>query len=40
LSYIILEEGMFVGSSRTRNVLSLDTPASVTNSQSFLGLVG
>jgi hypothetical protein len=40
LSYIILEEGIFVGSSRTRNVLSLDTPASVTNSQSFLGLVG
>jgi hypothetical protein len=40
LSYIILEEGIFVGSSRTRNVLSLDTPASVTNSRSFLGLVG
>jgi hypothetical protein len=40
LSYIILEEGTFVGSSRTQNVLSLDTPASVTNSQSFLGLVG
>jgi hypothetical protein len=39
LSYIILEEGMFVGSSRTRNVLSLDSPASVTNSRSFLGLV-
>jgi hypothetical protein len=32
LSYIILEEGIFVGSSRTQNVLSLDTPASVTNS--------
>jgi hypothetical protein len=31
LSYIILEERIFVGSSRTRNVLSLDTPASVTN---------
>jgi hypothetical protein len=40
LSHIILEEGIFVGSSRTRNVLSLDTPASVTNSQIFLGLVG
>jgi hypothetical protein len=40
LSYIILEEGIFVGSSRTRNVLSLDTPASVTKSQIFLGLVG
>jgi hypothetical protein len=40
LSYIILEEGIFVGLSRTRNVLSLDTPASVANSQSFLGLVG
>jgi hypothetical protein len=40
LSYVILEEGIFVGSSRTRNVLSLDTPASVTNSQFFLGLVG
>jgi hypothetical protein len=40
LSYVILEEGIFVGSSRTRNVLSLDTHASVTNSQSFLGLVG
>jgi hypothetical protein len=40
LSYVILEEGIFVGSSRTRNVLSLDTPASVTNSRSFLGLVG
>jgi hypothetical protein len=32
LSYVILEEGIFVGSSRTQNVLSLDTPASVTNS--------
>jgi hypothetical protein len=31
LSYVILE-GIFVGSSRTQNVLSLDTPASVTNS--------
>jgi hypothetical protein len=40
LSYVILEEGIFVGSSKTQNVLSLDTPASVTNSQSFLGLVG
>jgi hypothetical protein len=40
LSYVILEEGIFVGSSRTRNVLSLDTLASVTNSQIFLGLVG
>jgi hypothetical protein len=40
LSYVILEEGIFVGSSRTQNVLSLDTSASVTNSQSFLGLVG
>jgi hypothetical protein len=40
LSYVILEEGIFVGSSRTRNVLSLDTPASVTNSRIFLGLVG
>jgi hypothetical protein len=40
LSYIILEEGIFVGSSRTQNVLSLDTFASVTNSPSFLGLVG
>jgi hypothetical protein len=40
LSYVILEEGIFVGSSRTQNVLRLDTPASVTNSQSFLGLVG
>jgi accessory gene regulator protein AgrB len=40
LSYVILEEGIFVGSSTTRNVLSLDTPASVSNSQSFLGLVG
>jgi hypothetical protein len=40
LSYVILEEGIFVGSSRTQNVLSLDTPASVTNSQSFLGFVG
>jgi hypothetical protein len=26
LSYIILEEGIFVGSSKTQNVLSLDTP--------------
>jgi hypothetical protein len=40
LSYVILEEGMFVGSSRTQNVLSLDTPASVADSRSFLGLVG
>jgi uncharacterized protein with PQ loop repeat len=40
LSYVILEEGIFVGSSRTQNVLSLDTPTSVTNSQSFLGLAG
>jgi hypothetical protein len=40
LSYVILEEGIFVGSNRTQNVLSLDTPASVTNSRSFLGLVG
>jgi hypothetical protein len=40
LSYIILEDGIFVGSSRTRNVLSLDTPASITNSRIFLGLVG
>jgi hypothetical protein len=40
LSYVILEEGIFMCSSRTQNVLSLDTPASVTNSQSFLGLVG
>jgi hypothetical protein len=40
LSYIILEEGIFVGSSRTQNVLSLDTPASVINSRIFLGLVG
>jgi hypothetical protein len=40
LSYVTLEEGIFVGSSRTQNVLSLDTPASVTNSQIFLGLVG
>jgi hypothetical protein len=40
LSYVILEEGIFMGSSRTRNVLSLDTPASVTNSLFFLGLVG
>jgi hypothetical protein len=38
-SYVILEEGIFVASSRTRNVLSLDTPASVADSQSFLGLV-
>jgi hypothetical protein len=29
LSYVILEEGIFVGSCRTQNVLSLDTPASV-----------
>jgi hypothetical protein len=40
LSYVILKEGIFVGSSRTRNVLSLDTPASVTNSRILLGLVG
>jgi hypothetical protein len=40
MSYVILEEGIFMGSSRTQNVLSLDTPASVTNSQSFLELVG
>jgi hypothetical protein len=40
LGYVILEEVIFVGSSGTRNVLSLDTPASVTNSQSFLGLLG
>jgi hypothetical protein len=40
LSYVILEEGIFVGSNRTQNVLSLDTLASDTNSQSFLGLVG
>jgi hypothetical protein len=40
LSYVILEEGIFVGSNRTQNVLSLDTPASDTNSRSFLGLVG
>jgi hypothetical protein len=40
LSYVILEEGIFMGSSRTRNVLSLDTPASVTNSRIFLELVG
>jgi hypothetical protein len=32
LSYVILEEGIFVGSSTTENVLSLDTPASVSNS--------
>jgi hypothetical protein len=36
LSYVILEEGIFMGSSRTRNVLRLDTPASVTSSQNFL----
>jgi hypothetical protein len=29
LSYVILEEGIFVGSCRTQNVLSLETPASV-----------
>jgi hypothetical protein len=40
LSYVILEEGIFVGSSRTPNVLSSDTPASVTNSRIFLRLVG
>jgi hypothetical protein len=40
LSYVILDEGIFVGSSWTQNVLSLDTPASVTNSRIFLGLVG
>jgi hypothetical protein len=40
LSSVILEEGIFMGSSRTRNVLSLNTLASVTNSRSFLGLVG
>jgi hypothetical protein len=40
LSYVISEEGIFVGSSRTQNVLSLDTPASVTHSRIFLGLVG
>jgi hypothetical protein len=40
LVYVILEVGIFMGSSRTRNVLSLDTPASVTNSRIFLGLVG
>jgi hypothetical protein len=39
LSYVILEEGIFVGSSRTQNVLSLDTPTTVTNSRIFLGLV-
>jgi hypothetical protein len=39
-SYVILQEGISMGSSRTRNVLSLDTPARVTNSRSFLGLVG
>jgi hypothetical protein len=40
LSYVILEEGIFVGSSRTRNVLSLDTPTSVTNNRIFLVFVG
>jgi hypothetical protein len=40
LSYVILKERIFMGSSRTRNVLSLNTLASVTNSRSFLGLVG
>jgi hypothetical protein len=40
LSYVILKEGIFMGSSRTWNVLSLDTPASATNSRIFVGLVG
>jgi hypothetical protein len=40
LSHVILEETIFMGSRRTQNVLSLDTPINVTDSQSFLGLVG
>jgi hypothetical protein len=40
LSHIISKEGISMDLSKIRDVLSWNTPASVTNIQSFLGLVG
>jgi hypothetical protein len=40
LCHIILEEGIFVDSSKIREVLSWNVSASVVNIHSFLGLVG
>jgi hypothetical protein len=40
LSHIISEEGISVDLSKIRDVLSWNTPASVTDIWSFLGLVG
>jgi hypothetical protein len=40
LCHIILEEGMSVDSSKIRDMLSQNAPASVTDIYSLLGLVG
>jgi hypothetical protein len=40
LSHVISGEGMFVDSSKIRDMLSWNAPSSVIDSQSSLGLVG
>jgi hypothetical protein len=40
LSHVISEEGIYVDLCKIRDVLSWNTPASVTDIQSFLGLLG
>jgi hypothetical protein len=40
LSHIILEEGVSMDLGKIRDVLSWNTPSSVADIQSFLGLVG
>jgi hypothetical protein len=40
LSYVILEEGIYVDVSKIRDVPSWNTPASVVDIHSSLGLVG
>jgi hypothetical protein len=40
LSHIILEEGVSMDPGKIRDVLSWNTPSSVADIQSFLGLVG
>jgi hypothetical protein len=40
LSHVILEEGMSMDSSKIRDMLSWNAPASVSDVHSFLGLVG
>jgi hypothetical protein len=40
LSQVISKEGMLVGPSKIRDMLSWNAPASVANVCSFLGLVG